>query len=303
LPADAAPAACAKDRHSQAYRLPPEARRQPANNLRQPPAASRQPASNFHQPPAARRQPASTRLHVALILDGNGRWATSRGLARAAGHQQGVRNARQIARAAPALGIGTLTLYAFSSDNWHRPSSEVSVLMRLLEEFVRREELPCLRHGIRVTVIGRRDRLPAALVQRIEHVESTTACGARMHLRIAIDYSARDAIWYAAERAIRAGTSSRELFAWAVRSGRGEPAHVPDVDLLVRTGGERRLSDFLLWELAYAELYFTDTMWPDFRPEDLETALAWFRARDRRFGRLTPRPAADHGTSCLSRVK
>jgi len=266
---------------------------------------SRRSETTVHRrPPTAHRPPPTAKkLHVALILDGNGRWATSRGLARAAGHQQGVRNARQIVRAAPTFGIGTLTLYAFSSDNWHRPSSEVSVLMRLLEEFVRREELPCLRHGIRVTVIGRRDRLPAALVQRIEHVESTTACGARMHLRIAIDYSARDAIWYAAERAIRAGTSSRELFAWAVRSGRGEPAHVPDVDLLVRTGGERRLSDFLLWELAYAELYFTDTMWPDFKPEDLETALAWFLARDRRFGRLTPPPAADHGTSCLSPVK
>jgi undecaprenyl diphosphate synthase len=226
------------------------------------------------------------RIHVAVILDGNGRWATARSLPRSAGHQQGVRSVRRLVLAAPPLGIHTLTLYAFSSDNWQRPASEVSFLMRLLDGFLRREAPHCVKRGLRVSVIGRRDRLPPALVEGIEQVELVTANGRRMHVRLAIDYSARDAIWYAAERAIRTGLSSRELFAWAVRSGRGEPAHVPDVDLLIRTGGERRLSDFLLWELAYAELYFTDTMWPDFQREDLEAALAWFRTRDRRFGRL-----------------
>jgi undecaprenyl diphosphate synthase len=158
--------------------------------------------------------------------------------------------------------------------------------MRLLDGFVRREAAQCVKHGIRMSVIGRRDRLPPLLVEGIERIESETAGGRMLHVRLAIDYSARDAIWYAAECAIRTGVSSREHFAWAVRSGRGTPAHVPDVDLLIRTGGERRLSDFLLWELAYAELYFIDTMWPDFRREDLEAALAWFETRQRRFGRV-----------------
>ena len=228
-------------------------------------------------------------IHVAVILDGNGRWATARGLPRSAGHQQGIRSVRRAIRAAPALGIKTLTLYAFSADNWQRPAGEVSFLMRILDEFVRREAPQCVKNGVRVSVIGRRDRLPPRLVEGIRGIESATRDARRLHVRLAIDYSGRDAIWYAAECAIRSGQSNREHFAWAVRSGRGEPAQVPDVDLLIRTGGERRLGDFLLWELAYAELYFTDTMWPDFQREDLAAALTWFRTRDRRFGRL---PAA-----------
>jgi undecaprenyl diphosphate synthase len=235
---------------------------------------------------AAIGHPSTQKMHVAVILDGNGRWATARGLPRSAGHQQGTRTVRHCVRAASGLGIGTLTLYAFSSDNWQRPVSEVSFLMRLLDGFLRRESAQCVKHGIRVSVIGRRDRLPPALVEGIERIEAETAGGRELHVRLAIDYSAREAIWYAAECAIRTGVSSREQFAWAVRSGRGTPAHVSDVDLLIRTGGERRLSDFLLWELAYAELYFTDTMWPDFRREDLEAALDWFRTRQRRFGHV-----------------
>ena len=230
-------------------------------------------------------------LHVAVILDGNGRWATARGLPRSAGHQQGIRSVRRIVRAASPLGVSTLTLYAFSSDNWQRPAGEVSFLMRVLDEFLRRETAHCVKRGVRISVIGRRDRLPPALVQQIGRAETATAGAGRLHVRLAIDYSGRDAIWYAAECAIRRGQHSREHFSWAVRSGRGEPAHVPDVDLLVRTGGERRLSDFVLWELAYAELYFSDTMWPDFQPEHLEQALTWFRSRDRRFGRI-PTPAS-----------
>jgi undecaprenyl diphosphate synthase len=162
----------------------------------------------------------------------------------------------------------------------------VSFLMRILDGFLRRETAQCLRNGVRVSVIGRRDRLAPDLVAGIEAIESATAAASRLHVRLAIDYSARDAIWSAAECAIRDGVTSREHFAWAVRSGHGAPAHVPDVDLLIRTGGERRLSDFLLWEVAYAELYFTDTMWPDFMPDDLDAALAWFRTRERRFGGL-----------------
>ena len=221
---------------------------------------------------------------MAIILDGNGRWATARGLQRPDGHRQGIRGVRGIVRAAPSLGITTLTLYAFSSDNWRRHAGEVAGLMRVLDEFVRRETRRCISYGIRVSVIGRRDRLPPGLVDGIECLEGATRAGRRLHLRLAIDYTGRDAIWYAAERAVRLGVTSREQFAWAVRSGRGEPAHVPDVDLLIRTGGERRLSDFLLWEVAYAELYFTDTMWPDFTCDELAAALAWYRGRDRRFG-------------------
>ena len=231
----------------------------------------------------------SARIHVALILDGNGRWATARGLPRSAGHHQGIRSVRRSVRAAPARGIGTLTLYCFSSDNWQRPAREVSCLMRILDGFLRRETAQCLKNGVRVSVIGRRDRLSPVLVEGIEAIEAATAAASRLHVRLAIDYSARDAIWSAAECAIRDGLTSREHFGWAVRSGHGAPADVPDVDLLIRTGGERRLSDFLLWEVAYAELYFTDTMWPDFMPEHLDAALAWFRTRDRRFGRV---PAA-----------
>jgi undecaprenyl diphosphate synthase len=224
--------------------------------------------------------------HVALILDGNGRWATARGLPRSAGHHQGIRSVRRCVRAASTRGIDTLTLYCFSSDNWQRPAREVACLMRILDGFLRRETARCLSNGVRVSVIGRRDRLSPVLVEGIDAIEAGTAAASRLHVRLAIDYSARDAIWYAAERAIRDGLTSREHFAWAVRSGHGAPAHVPDVDLLIRTGGERRLSDFLLWEVAYAELYFTDTMWPDFMPEHLDAALAWFRTRDRRFGGL-----------------
>ena len=225
-------------------------------------------------------------LHVAVIMDGNGRWAEARGLPRAAGHQRGARTVREVVAAAPRLGIGTLTLYAFSADNWKRPAGEVAALMRLLGAYLRREAGRCVRDGVRVTVIGRRDRLAPALQARIEAVERLTIPGRRLHLRLAIDYSARDAIWAAVERAMRAGTCSRDEFSRLVRSGRGEPAPVPDVDLVIRTGGESRLSDFLLWESAYAELWFTRARWPDFSAADLAEAIAGFRGRSRRFGGL-----------------
>ena len=247
--------------------------------------------------------PTPPALHVAVILDGNGRWATTRGLPRSAGHKQGMRAVRRLVRAASTLEIEVLTLYAFSSDNWQRPPGEVSCLMRILDEFLRRESAQCVKNGVRVSVIGRRDRLPPLLVSGIRAIESATAGARRLHVRLAIDYSGRDAIWYAAECAIRSGQSSREHFAWAVRSGRGEPAHVPDVDLLIRTGGERRLSDFLLWELAYAELYFTDVLWPDFGREDLASALAWFRTRERRYGRLPAASPPDLGVHADERME
>jgi undecaprenyl diphosphate synthase len=203
----------------------------------------------------------STSLHVAIVMDGNGRWATRRRLPRAAGHRAGAETVRRIVRAAPGLGVGALTLYAFSADNWKRPAVEVMTLFRLFARYLAREAPRLAAEGVRLTVIGRRDRLPAPLADAVRRAEAITAGGAALDLRIAIDYSARAAI-----------TQGQLL---------------PDVDLLIRTGGEQRLSDFLLWESAYAELVFTPKMWPDFRPADLARALEEFRSRERRFGGLS----------------
>ncbi|MBP7147103.1 MAG: di-trans,poly-cis-decaprenylcistransferase [Acidobacteria bacterium] len=222
-------------------------------------------------------------LHVAIIMDGNGRWANSRGLARTAGHRAGADAVRRTVEAAPGLGVGTLTLYAFSSDNWQRPAEEVGALMSLLRAYLRAETARCIAEGVRVSVIGRRDRLPRAVRSAIARAERATAAGARLHLRVAVDYSARHAIMEAAREPGPAALTREEF---AVRLGRAIHARgpAPDVDLLIRTGGEKRLSDFLLWEAAYAELWFTDRMWPDFSADDLGQALADFRSRDRRFG-------------------
>ncbi len=207
----------------------------------------------------------STSLHVAIIMDGNGRWAVRRGLPRAAGHPAGAEAVRRVVEAAPSLGVGALTLFAFSADNWKRPPREIATLMQLFARYLRSETARCIASGVRLHVLGRRDRLPAPLLAAIEAAEAATAPGTTLDLRIAIDYSAREAI--------RAGCIH------------------PDVDLLVRTGGEQRLSDFLLWECAYAELYFTDTMWPDFGTSDLRAAITEFHSRVRRFGGL-PEAAA-----------
>ena len=207
----------------------------------------------------------STSFHVAIIMDGNGRWATRRSLPRTAGHRAGVEAVRRVVRAAPEAGITALTLYAFSSDNWTRPPAEVTTLMRLFARYLRSETPELLAQSVRLSIIGRRDRLPLTLVSAITDAENATRGGTRIDLRIAVDYSARAAI----------------------RSG----AVLPDVDLLIRTGGEQRLSDFLLWECAYAELWFTDMMWPDFSAGDLTAAVRAFRARDRRFGGLSTQAA------------
>jgi len=225
-------------------------------------------------------------LHVAIIMDGNGRWATRRGLPRVAGHRRGASAVQRTVETAPRLGITTLTLYAFSADNWRRPEPEVAGLMRLFEEYLRDQGRRCVDEGVRMTLVGRRDRLSPELCRRAESVERDTARGTVLHLRLAIDYSAREAIWLAAERLRLAGGGSREDLAAAVRSGYGVPVDVPDVDLLIRTGGEKRLSDFLLWEAAYAELWFTDTAWPDFTGAELAAAVGDFARRERRFGAL-----------------
>ena len=230
-------------------------------------------------------------LHVAVIMDGNGRWANARGLPRVAGHRAGAKAVRRVVEAAPGVGIGTLTLYAFSSDNWQRPPREVGALMRLFRGYLASETARLIENGVRLSVIGRRDRLPEVLVRAIAGAEAATAGGTRLHLRLAIDYSARDAILRAAALAEgrevdRAGFEA--LLGTAV--GANEPA--PDVDLLVRSGGEQRLSDFLLWECAYAELWFTPRMWPDFDAATLAEAVAEFRRRDRRFGRVQEKASA-----------
>jgi undecaprenyl diphosphate synthase len=222
-------------------------------------------------------------LHVAIIMDGNGRWALARDLARVAGHHAGAQAVRRTVEAAPELGIGVLTLFAFSSDNWRRPAGEVSALMALFLQFLEDETPRCVAESIRLEVIGRRDRLAPALLGAIARAESLTASGSGLHLRLAVDYSGRDAI-LSAVRGV--ATLSRDSLAGALG---------PAVDLLIRTGGERRLSDFLLWECAYAELVFSRRMWPDFTGEDLAGAVREFRSRERRFGAI-PAPGRKLGT-------
>ena len=226
----------------------------------------------------------STSIHVAVIMDGNGRWALRRGLPRSAGHHAGVDAIRRLVEAAPEVGIGTLSLFAFSSDNRARPAEEVQILMGLFARFLRDEAGPLKAHDVRLSVIGRRDRLPSEVMSAISAAEALTGRGARLHLRVAVDYSSRDAILEAA-RLGRLDDPTRESFASRLGEAHGAPA--PDVDLLIRTGGEQRLSDFLLWESAYAELFFTTRMWPDFHEDDLAAAVADFRGRDRRFGALS----------------
>jgi undecaprenyl diphosphate synthase len=237
------------------------------------------------EPPVV--QPAialAPRLHVAIISDGNGRWATSRGLPRSAGHRAGAESARRVIEAAPRLGIHTLTLFALSSANWKRPAAEINAILRLLHEYLFTETSHCIDEGVRLSILGRRDRLPATLRQAIADSEAATANGTRLHLRLAVDYSAREAIYHAACRFYKVTELSPESFssvlAEVLRGGSTE------VDLLIRTGGEQRLSDFLLWECAFAEFMFLQKRWPDFTAADLETAVKEFGQRERTRGAL-----------------
>lgn len=237
------------------------------------------------QPNAARQ------LHVSIIMDGNGRWARLRHLPREAGHIAGVETVRRIVGAAPDMGIATLTLYAFSSDNWQRPKTEVTALMRLLKRYLDAETRRLADSGTRLTVIGRRDRLPDYVVEVIERAEAATRHGRVLHLRIALDYSARAAILQAATRLGGQTDISQEAFSRLLN----DAPQCRDVDLLIRTSGEQRLSDFLLWECAYAELYFTERFWPDFTAEDLRRAVDSFARRERRFGALPDEKPAPAG--------
>jgi undecaprenyl diphosphate synthase len=223
-------------------------------------------------------------LHVALIMDGNGRWATRQGLPRVAGHRAGADAVRRTVEAAPDQGISVLTLYAFSEDNWQRPRREIDGLMHLFRHFLHRETAACLENGVRLNVIGRRDRLDPTLRLAIERAELATGGGTRVLLRLAVDYYSRSAIRVAAE-GVSPGVS-REGFSRQLALATHSRPGVGDVDLLIRSGAERRLSDFMLWEAAYAELYFTDIMWPDFGAADLALAVEHFHTRERRFGHI-----------------
>lgn len=209
--------------------------------------------------------------HLAIIMDGNGRWASSRGRPRWMGHARGARTVREVVAHCARLGLEQLSLYAFSSDNWKRPREEVGFLFDLFASHLDSQLAALVRHGIRLSVFGRRDRLPTPLVDAIADAEARTAAGRRMHLRVAVDYSSRASI----ERAFT-GTPA----------GPDSNALLPPVDLLIRTGGERRLSDFLLWECAYAELVFLDVPFPDLSTDHLDVALEEYARRERRFGGL-----------------
>ncbi|MGH6776740.1 MAG: di-trans,poly-cis-decaprenylcistransferase [Bradyrhizobium sp.] len=228
----------------------------------------------------------AAKLHVGIIMDGNGRWATRRGLTRLRGHEAGVEAIRRAVETAPEQEVGTLTLYAFSTDNWRRPRTEVAGLMSLLRFYLANEVQSLIKNGVRLSIIGRRDRLPEGIADAIARAEAATAKGEDLHLRIAVDYSARDAILHAAVKLAGMVAPTRELFSQLVTGEAG----LRDVDLIIRTSGEKRLSDFLLWEGAYAELHFTERMWPDFDAGDLAEALGAFRRRERRFGGLQALP-------------
>ena len=225
--------------------------------------------------------------HIALIMDGNGRWAQQRGRPRTMGHLEGAKAVRRMVEHARRSGVQYLTLYAFSSDNWNRPQDEVQALMTLFRRNLASETPKCIENDIRLSVVGRRDRLSAELCRSIDASERATADCDGMRLRLAVDYSARDILVRAAASLPQRANATREEFAAAIAAVSSDPGGVPDVDLLVRTGGEQRLSDFLLWECAYAELIFSRRMWPDFTAADFDAAIDEFRSRDRRFGGLS----------------
>ena len=225
--------------------------------------------------------------HVAIIMDGNGRWAKARGLPRIAGHRRGADAVRRVIRGAGELGIPVLTLFAFSTENWARPADEVSDLMGLLRHYLRNELEELSKNGARLRVIGDRDRLARDIVKDITDAESRTRANSRIDVNICINYGARDEILRATRnlaRKVAAGEIAPEQIDEARFESHLLTAGLRDPDLLIRTSGEQRISNFLLWQCAYAELVFVDTLWPDFGKEHLEKAIAEFRRRERRYG-------------------
>ncbi|CAO3444411.1 isoprenyl transferase [Azospirillum largimobile] len=228
--------------------------------------------------------------HVAIIMDGNGRWAKARGLPRTAGHKKGVDAVRRTVEAARELGIGTLTIFSFSSENWRRPEEEISDLMGLLRFYLRSEVAELHRAGIRLRVIGDRNRLSEDINRLIDNAEGLTRDNRVMTLVVALSYGSRLEIVHAARRLaeeVAAGRLSPDAIDEDALSARLYTADIPDPDLIIRTSGEKRISNFLLWQAAYAELVFVDTLWPDFTKRDLEAAIEEFHRRERRFGATT----------------
>lgn len=238
--------------------------------------------------------------HVAVIMDGNGRWAERRGQPRSDGHRAGVESVRQVVRAASDLGIGWLTLYAFSTENWNRPKAEVDLLMKLPEEYFEQELPEVIERGCRIRTIGRRDRLPPSVRRSLEDAMTRTQDGTGMQLVFALSYGGRGEIVEAVRRIVRDHEVGRidvdSLDEKLFTSYLDEP-ELPDVDLLIRTGGESRVSNFLLWQIAYAELHVSECMWPDFGRAQLEAALADFQGRERRFGQTSAQVRSTRGKS------
>jgi undecaprenyl diphosphate synthase len=227
--------------------------------------------------------------HIAIIMDGNGRWATARGLPRVLGHQAGAHAVRRIVEASCELGVKVLTLYAFSWENWDRPADEIQELMGLLDEFIRQERPTLLTNRVRLRAIGRLEEIEPAVLTTLRRVIAQTAHGERMTLTLALSYGGRQEIVDAARRLaqeVRAGLLRPEQIDEAVLTQHLYAPDLPDPDLLIRTSGEQRLSNFLLWQSSYTELYVTPTLWPDFTKEDLVEAIAEYERRDRRFGRV-----------------
>lgn len=224
--------------------------------------------------------------HLAIIMDGNGRWAKGRGMSRLHGHEAGTRAARKIVEATKNRGISYLTLYAFSSENWRRPKEEVEGLFRILESFIDREIDNLMKEGVHLHVIGDLSKFPDVLREKVRSTVEKSAVNTRISLNIALNYGGRDEILRGVKRYLGSGAAladlSEESFSKCL-----DTAHMPDPDLLIRTGGEWRISNFLLWQLAYAEIYFTDILWPDFDEKALDDAISWFGTRQRRFG-MTP---------------
>ena len=237
-------------------------------------------------------EPRSDRLpeHVAIIMDGNGRWAERRGLPRSAGHRAGVDAVRTLVRAAEEIGVRWLTLYAFSSENWNRPRDEVELLMKLPEEFFEAELPEVIERNVRIQCIGREDRLPPGVRRTLADAVSRTQANTGMRLVFALSYGGRSELVEAARRMLRdhdAGRLDPEGLDEKGFAAYLDEPELPDVDLLIRTGGERRISNFLLWQSAYAELVLSDVLWPDFGRAELEQALADYAGRERRFGRTS----------------
>ena len=225
--------------------------------------------------------------HVAIIMDGNGRWAVERGLERNAGHREGIESVRETIRACRDYGVDCLTLYAFSIENWNRPKGEVSELMRLLEEYLETELAEVMEHGAQVRSIGRLDRLPPSTRRAVEHAVETTADNRGMKLVFALSYGGRAEIVDAARRLARDAELGKIDAEGLDEKGFASYLYAPDVpdpDLLIRTGAEQRVSNFLLWQIAYAELHLSERMWPDFRRAEFESAILDFQRRERRFG-------------------